>query len=371
MRPSRLRPLRPRAARPAGGAASPLPKLRAPGIGETGRKAPEAAGLHSPACPRPPPSPSWGGGPRPRPPCSARRRPRPRTPPCSPPPTCSSTGRPSSSPPTARRRRRRGRRHGAPAPSTGSASPRPASRAWPPGCATSPRCPTRSARSSTAGAAPTASSIERRAGAPRGRRDHLREPAQRHQRRRRHLPEVGQRGAAPGLGERAALQPGDRRGAARRRRPRPGCPADCVLLVDDVRHEAAVELMQLTDVVDCLIPRGGPALHPEHPRARHRPRHHRRRRQLPRLRRRRRRPRPGARHRGQRQDAAARASATRPSRCVVHEAVADAFLPRVGDALVERGVELRRRRRRPAAVRPAMGAATDDDFAREFLDAAR
>jgi glutamate-5-semialdehyde dehydrogenase len=39
-----------------------------------------------------------------------------------------------------------------------------------------------------------------------------------------------------------------------------GLPGDCVLLVDHVSHDAAVELMQLTDVVDCLIPRGGPAL---------------------------------------------------------------------------------------------------------------
>src|SRR5204862_6444104 len=38
-----------------------------------------------------------------------------------------------------------------------------------------------------------------------------------------------------------------------------GLPPDCVLLVDDVRHEAAVELMQL-DTVACLLPRGGPAL---------------------------------------------------------------------------------------------------------------
>src|SRR5689334_3469368 len=39
-----------------------------------------------------------------------------------------------------------------------------------------------------------------------------------------------------------------------------GLPEDVVLLVDDVSHEAAIEVMQLTDSVDCLIPRGGPAL---------------------------------------------------------------------------------------------------------------
>ncbi len=32
------------------------------------------------------------------------------------------------------------------------------------------------------------------------------------------------------------------------------------MLVDDPSHETAIEVMQLTDFVDCLIPRGGPAL---------------------------------------------------------------------------------------------------------------
>ncbi|MGH9036238.1 MAG: glutamate-5-semialdehyde dehydrogenase, partial [Acidimicrobiia bacterium] len=39
-----------------------------------------------------------------------------------------------------------------------------------------------------------------------------------------------------------------------------GLPEDSVMLVEDVSHAAAVELMQLTGFVDCLIPRGGPAL---------------------------------------------------------------------------------------------------------------
>ena len=42
--------------------------------------------------------------------------------------------------------------------------------------------------------------------------------------------------------------------------PRRACRPTRVLLVDDVRHEAAVEVMQLTEYVDCLIPRGGHAL---------------------------------------------------------------------------------------------------------------
>jgi glutamate-5-semialdehyde dehydrogenase len=144
-----------------------------------------------------------------------------------------------------------------------------------------------------------------------------------------------------------------------------GLPADAVQLVDDVRHEAAVELMQLTDVVDCLTPRGGPALiqsirdHATVPviidgdgnchvyvdasadldRA---------------------------------LDIVVNAKTQRPSVCnaaeslVVHEAVADAFLPAVADALVEQGVELVGDAASRARV-PGMGEATDDDFGREFL----
>jgi glutamate-5-semialdehyde dehydrogenase len=39
-----------------------------------------------------------------------------------------------------------------------------------------------------------------------------------------------------------------------------GLPADALQLVEDTSHEAAVEFMQLRDSIDCLIPRGGPAL---------------------------------------------------------------------------------------------------------------
>jgi glutamate-5-semialdehyde dehydrogenase len=39
-----------------------------------------------------------------------------------------------------------------------------------------------------------------------------------------------------------------------------GLPEDALLVVDDVRREAAVEFMQQRGFVDCLIPRGGPAL---------------------------------------------------------------------------------------------------------------
>jgi glutamate-5-semialdehyde dehydrogenase len=145
-----------------------------------------------------------------------------------------------------------------------------------------------------------------------------------------------------------------------------GLPADAVALVDDVTHEGALAVMQCTEYVDCLVPRGGPALiqsirdhatvpviidgdgnchvyvdaHAD-------------------------------------LDEALRivvnAKTNRPSVCnaaeslVVHEAVADAFLPRVAEALAAHDVAMVGD---PAARQrvPAMGVATDDDFAREFLD---
>jgi glutamate-5-semialdehyde dehydrogenase len=39
-----------------------------------------------------------------------------------------------------------------------------------------------------------------------------------------------------------------------------GLPADAVMLLEDTSHEAAVEFMRQREFVDCLIPRGGPAL---------------------------------------------------------------------------------------------------------------
>src|SRR4029079_14919703 len=39
-----------------------------------------------------------------------------------------------------------------------------------------------------------------------------------------------------------------------------GLPADALVVVEDVRHEAAVEFMRLRESIDCLIPRGGPSL---------------------------------------------------------------------------------------------------------------
>ena len=145
-----------------------------------------------------------------------------------------------------------------------------------------------------------------------------------------------------------------------------GLPEDGVVLVEDASHESATEVMRLTDYVDCLIPRGGPAL-----------------------------------IKSIRDNATVpviidgdgnchvyvdesadldealtivvNAKTQRPSVCnaaeslVVHESVADAFVPRVADVLGGRGVELVGDEAaccRSARIRPA----TDDDFAREFLD---
>jgi glutamate-5-semialdehyde dehydrogenase len=143
-------------------------------------------------------------------------------------------------------------------------------------------------------------------------------------------------------------------------------PEDAVILVEDTAYETATEVMQLTEFVDCLIPRGGPALIKSildnakvpviidgdgncHVYV----------------------------------DAAAdlddamrivvNAKTQRPSVCnaaeslVVHADVAEAFVPRVADVLHEQGVALvgdTEAQRRS----PHIGTATDDDFAREFLD---
>jgi len=143
-----------------------------------------------------------------------------------------------------------------------------------------------------------------------------------------------------------------------------GLPEDAVVLVDDTRHEAAVEFMQLRESIDCLIPRGGPSLiaaileHATVPYVID-----------------------GDGNCHVYVDASAdlemalsivvNAKTQRPSVCnaaeslVVHESVAPEFLPRAA-ALLE-GVELVGDAAARAIV-PAIGDATDDDFGREFLD---
>lgn len=144
-----------------------------------------------------------------------------------------------------------------------------------------------------------------------------------------------------------------------------GLPEDCVLVVDDVAHETAIGVMQLTDYVDCLIPRGGPALiqsirdHATVPVIIDGD---------------------GNCHvyvdeSADLERALAIVVNAKTQRCsvcnaaeslLVHETVAAKFLPTVAAALTERDVELIGDDRARAIT--AMGVATDDDFGREFLD---
>ena len=143
-----------------------------------------------------------------------------------------------------------------------------------------------------------------------------------------------------------------------------GLPADAVILVDDAAHETAVEVMQLDEYVDCLIPRGGPSLIQSiHDNA-----------TVPVII-------DGDGNCHVYVDAAAdldvaldivfNAKTNRPGVCnaaeslVVHRDVAEAFVPRVASALVDAGVELRGDE--PSRLLHPMGTATDDDYAREFL----
>ena len=143
-----------------------------------------------------------------------------------------------------------------------------------------------------------------------------------------------------------------------------GLPEDALVLVEDTSRAAAVEFMQQRDSIDCLIPRGGPSLiasileHATVPYVID-----------------------GAGNCHVYVDAAAdldvareilrNAKTQRPSVCnaaeslVVHAAVAGEFLPIVDAALPE--VDLVGDARARSLV-PRMGAATEDDFATEFLD---
>jgi len=144
-----------------------------------------------------------------------------------------------------------------------------------------------------------------------------------------------------------------------------GVPEDAIVLVDDPAHAAAIEVMQLTDYVDCLVPRGGPALiqsirdnatvpviidgdgnchvyvdeSADLDRA---------------------------------VEIVRNAKTQRPSVCnaaeslLVHRAIADQFVKRMSEALVAEGVELVGDERARDEF-PDMGEATEDDLAREFL----
>ena len=144
-----------------------------------------------------------------------------------------------------------------------------------------------------------------------------------------------------------------------------GLPEDAVALVEDGSHETAVEFMQLRGFMDCLIPRGGPALIAslvEHATV------------------------PyvldgdgnchlyvdGAADLSMAHEIAVNAKTHRFGVCnavetiLVHQAVAPTFLPRLAESLAAAGVEVRGDER-VRGVLPDTVAATEHDFATEFL----
>jgi len=145
-----------------------------------------------------------------------------------------------------------------------------------------------------------------------------------------------------------------------------GLPGTAVQLLEDTSREGAVALMQATEWIDLLVPRGGPGLiqamieHATVPYVID-----------------------GAGNCHVYVDAAAdldkalpitvNAKVQRPGVCnaaeslLVHEAVAAEFLPTVARALIAEGVELRGDQEARQLV-PEMLAASDEDFATEFHD---
>lgn len=145
-----------------------------------------------------------------------------------------------------------------------------------------------------------------------------------------------------------------------------GLPEAALTLVEDLRRETILELLQLTDIVDLAIPRGGEGLirfvaeHARVPVIKHYK---------------------GVCH--QYVDAGADeilalrllidGKVSRPSACnsletlLVHRDIAGSFLPKAAQALRERGVEVRADER-AAALMPDAKPATEDDYAAEFLD---
>ena len=143
-------------------------------------------------------------------------------------------------------------------------------------------------------------------------------------------------------------------------------PAAALTLIEDLRRETMIELLQLSDIVDLAIPRGGEGLirfvaeHARVPVIKH--------------------------YKGvchlyvdtSADEALALnllvdGKTSRPGVCnaletlLVHRDIAASFLPRAARVLEERGVELRGCERSRALV-PGMRAAGDDDYAAEFLD---
>jgi glutamate-5-semialdehyde dehydrogenase len=144
-----------------------------------------------------------------------------------------------------------------------------------------------------------------------------------------------------------------------------GLPEDAVALVEDTSHEVAIEFMRLRGLIDCLIPRGGPALiasmlkhatvpyvldgdgncHVYVDRAA---------------------------DLSMALDIALNAKTHRFGVCnaaetlLVHTDVAPSFVPRLAEALSAAGVEIRGDAGVCALV-PSAGAASEEDWATEFL----
>jgi glutamate-5-semialdehyde dehydrogenase len=151
----------------------------------------------------------------------------------------------------------------------------------------------------------------------------------------------------------------------RRAAVKAGLPEDAVALVEETSHETAIAFMQLRGRIDCLIPRGGPALIAslvEHATV------------------------PyvldgdgnchlyvdGSADLVMAHDLAVNAKTHRFGVCnavetiLVHAGVAGRFLPELAASLEAAGVEVRGDAR-VRAVLPTAVAATEEDFAREFL----
>jgi len=145
-----------------------------------------------------------------------------------------------------------------------------------------------------------------------------------------------------------------------------GVPRDVLTIMDDLRREAMVELLQLNDIVDLAIPRGGEGLirfvaeHARVPVIKHYK---------------------GVCHLYVDRDAdpdlaldlLIDGKTSRTGVCnaletlLVHRDIASSFLPRAAEALRAKGVELRGDAASRALV-PDMHEATEDDYAAEFLD---
>ena len=167
------------------------------------------------------------------------------------------------------------------------------------------------------------------------------------------------RGSSAAIDSNVAIAAALREGVAKA-----GLPADALVLVENTSRESATEFLRLRGFIDCLVPRGGPSLiaavreHATVPYVID-----------------------GDGNCHVYVDAAAdldmalaivvNAKCQRPSVCnaaeslVVHAAVADEFLPRAAAAL--EGVELVGDDA-ARAILPGIAAATEADFATEFLD---